>query len=64
MKTEKQIGLSSVEWAAYYGLMHRATFQAMADASENVKEASWTRIARVLGCANQFVAHNLYYWMA
>ena len=63
MKTEMR-GLGSDDWAAYYGLMHKATFVAMANASGNIKRASWTRIARVLGCANQFVASNLAYWMA
>lgn len=57
-------GLDSPDWAAYYGRMHKATFVAMANASGNIKGASWTRIARVLGCANQFVASNLAYWMA
>lgn len=63
MNTEMR-GLGSDDWAAYYGLMHKATFQAIADASGNLKGASWTRVAKVLGCQNQFVASNLAYWMA
>jgi len=54
--------MDSKEWAAFYGAIHKATFQTMSREAGLKKGASRTQIAKVLGCRTQFTGGNLEYW--